>query len=315
MKSGQRYRLSLLITVVGIAGLLLAGLAYRSAAQEATEAPALTVEALEAYLSSVPVFSHFDSPRLAEIHAAGLALGNRANVFTTVGDSNTTNGDFLRPMGLPQNLCRFGPYAPLRRTIEYFSVAPRPGMRNSFTSDSLAAEIGFGTPMVLDPFWADQSQCERNESPLQCEYRLVRPSVAIIMLGQIDNNQAKLSPEDYKVNMEQIVRETMDRGVIPVLTTIVFLADRDIYEHSLRYNLALVELAALYEIPLINLWAAVQTLPNVGIGPDHSHLSARVDSFCSFDGAQQQLGGTLRNLLTLQALDQLRQDVLAASQP
>ena len=312
MKSGWFRRLGLLAAVVC---LMVTGIAGRSAAQEATATAALTVEAMEATLNSVPVFSRFDSPRLAEIHAAGLVLGNRANVFTTVGDSNTSNGDFLRPMGLPQTLCRFGPYAPLRRTVDYFSVAPRPGMRNSFTNDSLAAEIGFGTPMVLDPFWADQSLCARNETPLQCEYRLVRPSVAVIMLGQIDNNQANLSAEDYKANMEQIIRETMDRGIIPVLTTIIFLPERDIYERSLRYNLALVELSTAYDVPLINLWAAVQTLPNVGIGPDHSHLRARVGDFCAFDGAQQELGGTLRNLLTLQALDQLRQDVLAAPLP
>ncbi len=308
---GPRW-LGLLVIVVCAGGLLLA---RGSAAQEATTAPEQTVAAMEAFLRSVPVFSRFDSPRLPEILAAGLALGNRANVFTTVGDSNTSNGDFLRPMGMPQNLCRFGPYAPLRRTIEFFSTSPRPGMRNSFTSDSLAAEIGFGTPMVLDPFWADQSECERNESPLQCEYRLTRPSVAIIMLGQIDNNQANLSAEDYKTNMDQIVRETIDRGIIPVLNTIIFLPDRDIYERSLRYNLALVELSEQYDIPLINLWAAVQTLPNVGIGPDHSHLSARVDSFCSFEGSEQQLGGTLRNLLTLQALDDLRQRVLTTTLP
>lgn len=308
-------RWGLLLSAAGWVWLLAAGTMLRVRAQEATPAADMTVEAMEAALSGIPVFSHFDSPRLAEIYAAGLALGNRANVFTTVGDSNTSNGDFLRPLGLPQNLCRFGPYAPLRRTVDYFSVSPRPGYRNSFTNDSLAAEIGFGTPMVLDPFWADQSQCERNETPLQCEYRLVRPAVAIIMLGQIDNNQANLSAEDYRANMELIVRESVQRGVIPVLTTIVFLPERDIYERSLRYNLALAELADQYQIPLINLWAAVQTLPDVGIGPDHSHLSARVGDFCAFDGAQQQLGGTLRNLLTLQALDQLRQNVLAAPQP
>jgi hypothetical protein len=37
-----------------------------------------------------------------------------------------------------------------------------------------------------------------------------------------------------------------------------------------------------------------------------------VGKFCSFDGAEKQVGGTLRNLLTLQALDILRQKVLTA---
>jgi hypothetical protein len=306
----RRYGPFLLLAVMAL--VLLYSVDRFAAAQEPVVTEAWSVADMEAALRAVPVFSRFDSPALPEIFAAGQALGNRANVFTTVGDSNTSNGDFLRPFGLPQpNICRYGPYAPLRRTVEYFSVSPRPGYRNSFTNDSLAAEIGFGTPMVLDPFWADQSMCERNESPLMCEFRIVRPSVAIIMLGQVDNNQAHLSVEDYAINMETIIQSTIAQGVIPVVTTIVFLPERVEYARSLEYNLALVHLTEQYDIPLINLWAAVQTLPNSGIGPDHSHLSARVGDFCGFDGAEQQLGGTLRNLLTLQALDELRQRVLA----
>ena len=272
----------------------------------------MTVEEMEAALTAVPVFSRFNSPALAEIFAAGQALGNRPNVFTTVGDSNTTNGDFLRPFGLQRSDCEYGPYAPLRRTVEYFSSAPRQGQRNSFTNDSVAAEIGFGTPMVLDPFWADQSLCQTNESPLLCEYRLTRPSVSLIMLGQVDNNRADLSPQEYAVNMETIVQSTIAQGVIPVLSTIVFLPDSPYYERSLRYNLVLADISAQYDIPLMNLWEAVQSLPDSGIGPDRSHLRARVGDFCMFNGPEQELGGTLRNLLTLQALDELRRNVLAA---
>ena len=73
----------------------------------------------------------------------------------------------------------------------------------------------------------------------------------------------------------------------------------------------LLDIARDEQVPLINLWSAAQTLPDEGIGPDHTHLKAQVGSYCSFDGAQQQYGGTLRNLLTLQALDQLRQNVLS----
>ena len=97
-----------------------------------------------------------------------------------------------------------------------------------------------------------------------------------------------------------------------VLTTFVVLPDRgEIYERSLEFNMMLLDIARDEQIPLINLWAAAQTLPDDGIGPDHTHLKAQVGSLCSFDGAQQQFGGTLRNLLTLQALDQLRQNVLS----
>jgi hypothetical protein len=109
------------------------------------------------------------------------------------------------------------------------------------------------------------------------------------------------------------VQESITRGVIPVLTTFVVLEERaDVYPLSLEMNAALLDIADESQIPLINLWAAARALPDHGIGPDRTHLKARVGDFCNFTGAQAELGGTLRNLLTLQALDALRIHVLTA---
>lgn len=288
--------------------LLLALIAIRVVyAQEA--AADLSIEEMEQRLRDTPVFMNMDTPEAADIFAAGQDLGNRADVFTTVGDSNTTNGDFLRPLGLSRNDCDLGEYAALRETIDFFSRPPTEDNANSFTRDSIAADRGFSTYSALDPFWAE-AICEANESPVACEYRVVKPSVSLIMLGQIDINYARTSVDAYRENMEEIVITSMGQGVIPVLSTIVFLPERDVYELSLHYNMVILDLAEAYQIPLINLWSAVQSLPDVGIGPDRSHLRAQVGRFCAFDGSEQELGGTLRNLLNLQALDMLRQNVL-----
>ena len=192
--------------------------------------------------------------------------------------------------------------------MAYFSTAPTDEERNSFVHHSETAQKGFSSASVLDPFWAG-GVCRGSESPLACEYRTIQPGVAIIMLGGIDVND--LTSADYAANMQTIVQTSIQKGVIPVLTTFVVAPDRgDVYERSLEFNLALLDIATSEETPLINLWAAAQALPNDGIGPDHTHLKAEVGSYCAFDGAQIQLGGTLRNLLTLQALDTLRADVL-----
>jgi hypothetical protein len=187
--------------------------------------------------------------------------------------------------------------------VGYFSLA-----LNSFTHHSIAARKGFNSTAVLDPFWATASACASGESPLMCEYRTVQPSVAVIMLGGIDIND--MTTANYSLNMRAIVQMSIPRGVIPVLTTFVVLPERDVYERSLEFNMMLLDIAEQEQIPLINLWAAAQALPDSGIGPDRTHLKAQVGSFCSFDGAQDRLGGTLRNLLTLQALEQLRLSVL-----
>ncbi|MCC6805441.1 MAG: SGNH/GDSL hydrolase family protein [Anaerolineae bacterium] len=264
------------------------------------------VPAMERRLREIPILWNFDSPRLGAIFAAGQGMGSRANVFTTVGDSNTTNGDFLQPIGMGADVyCDWSGYDYLRATVDFFTPA-----LNSFTHHSIASRKGFSSAAALDPFWATDAVCESGESSVLCEYRAVQPSVAVIMLGGIDIND--LTTAEYAANMRAIVESSLQRGVIPVLTTFVVLPEREtVYPRSLEFNMALLDIAGQEQTPLINLWAAAQSLPDDGIGPDRTHLKAEVGSFCSFDGAQDRLGGTLRNLLTLQALDLLRMNVLA----
>lgn len=274
-----------------------------------TDDPALL--AMMERLRETPILYNMTTEQVRETFALGQEFGNRANVFTKVGDSNTTSGDFLFPMGLPGRYCELGPYSDLQETIDFFSSAsPRAGQENSFTNFSLAADNGYSSASVLDPFWA-VAPCRSNESPLLCEYRLVRPSIAIIMLGLMDVRYAS-DAGTYGENMERVVQMSIEQGVIPVLTNNVVLPDQETlsFELSIQNNIALLDIAAAYQTPLINLWAAVQPLPNYGIGPDRTHLKAAVGSFCSFDGPEQELGGTLRNLLTLQALDEIRRHVI-----
>jgi hypothetical protein len=157
--------------------------------------------------------------------------------------------------------------------------------------------------------WAGEG-CEANESPVACEYRRQKPSIAVIMIGLMDTRY-DTDPALYHDNIEQAVQYSIDQGVIPVLTTIIVLPDQETlsFDLSIRFDTALVDIADEYQIPLINLWAAVQDLPDMGIGPDRTHLKQEIDAFCDFTGAEQEIGSTLRNLLTLQALDAIRQTV------
>ncbi len=267
------------------------------------------IPAMEQRLKDTPIFQNLDTERVRAIFQQGQSDGNRANVFTTVGDSNTTNGDFLQPIGMgADTYCTWGSYNYLHATVAYFSTPLTATDSNSFVHHSIAAGKGYSTASVLDPFWAPDDVCGSDSSPLTCEIARVKPSVAIIMLGNID--VSNMGRADYDANIRQIVQTLIQNGVIPVLTTFVVIPDRDVYARSLEFNMSLLDLAQQEQTPLINLWAAAQTLPRDGIGPDGTHLKAVVGSFCSFDGAQGQDGGTLRNLLTLQALDQLRQNVL-----
>ncbi len=263
-------------------------------------------------LRSAPVFYNFDAARLREIFAQGQQRGNRAQVFIAVGDSNTINGDFLKSIGYElahdRPYCEWGNYAYLQETARFFSVSPDGVASNSFTRDGAAARMGFNSAALLDPFWANHARCN-GADPLTCDYQTARPAVAVIMLGGIDVRE--MNAADYRANMTQAVERSLQNGVIPLLTTFVVLPERaDIYPASLEFNAALLDISDAYGVPLINLWSAAQALPDWGIGPDRTHLRARPGDYCTFTGAQNQLGGTLRNLLTLQALDLLRTQVL-----
>jgi hypothetical protein len=262
-----------------------------------------------ARLEATPLLHNLDTEAVQAIRARGREVGKRADVFTMIGDSNTTNGDFMRPLGLDANICDLGAYSYLQETVDFYSVPLRSDVSNSFVNNSIAAHKGLNSASALDPFWAISPLCEGNESPVMCEYRVSQPSIAIILLGQIDINYTREPLDFYRVNMEQIIQHSVESGVIPVLTTLVFLPERDEWATSIQYNGVLLDLAEQYQTPVINMWRAAQPLPGYGIGPDRSHLSARVGSFCAFTGAEQELGGTLRTLLTLQTLDLLRQDL------
>lgn len=269
-------------------------------------------------LHNAPIFMNFDTEAVYDTFQQGQALNNRAQVFTKVGDSNSTSGDFLRPLGMRHGECQLGAYAYLQETVDYFSVSPREPYSNSFDTTNLTTVNGLTTAAALDPLWASDPACEANESLLSCEYRVVKPSVSVIMIGLMDLEY--YSVDLFASNLAVIVQQSINQGVIPVLTTFPVLpdypsAEQSLWEKNLDLNIAMLDVAEHHQTPLIHLWKAAQTLPQYGIGPDRTHLRHELGSFCAFDGAEQRVGGTLRNLLTLQALDMLRRDVLMAEMP
>lgn len=235
------------------------------------------------------------SQRTRQIYQQGQTQGNRANVFSKVGDSITASQPFLLPFsGGDYDL---GQYGHLHASIDYFS--------GSFAASSMAASSAFNAAAVLSSIWADESRCQPNESPLACEYRLTRPAFAVIMLGSVD---VQIYGADvYRQSMQAVVDLSIARGVVPILTT--FPNGPGYYDsESETFNAIIRDIAAAEQIPLINLRSAAQRLPNNGCGSDRYHLSAGGNRL-NFTGEEWEYGLTLRNLLTLQALDLLRREL------
>jgi hypothetical protein len=223
--------------------------------------------------------------RARDIYQYGLSAGNNPRRFSKIGDCNSVNPFFLTPFDNLRDYRLGGPYVSLQETIRNFA--------GSFSRESVAAHDGFSAATVLDPAWADRRVCQSGESPVACEYRLNRPSLAVIGLG---TNSVWQTDADYEAGLRRIVQFLLDRGVVPILST-----KADNLEGDGRFNSIVVRLAGEYDVPLWNFRGAVQGLPNSGLTEDNFHLVWGPSTFTS--PPDVQTGWQWRNLTALQALD------------
>ncbi len=218
-----------------------------------------------------------------DIYQAGLALGNNPRAFSKVGDCNSATPYFLA--AFDKGEYRLGSqYAYLQGTIDHFA--------GSFNRDGAVARDGLNPASVFDPIWSPPGLCQRGESPLACEVRTQRPSVAIVSLG---TNGAWQTDAEYETNMRRIIDYLIEHGVLPILST-----KADNLEGDGRFNRIVRGLAGDYQLPLWDWANTAWTLPNGGRSDDY-HL---VWGQAYYDTAPTPLTGwQARNLTALQALD------------
>lgn len=242
------------------------------------------------------------NPAMKIVYAAGQAQGLNARVFAKLGDCMTENPYFLVTFAKKQY--DLGEYQHLQAVLDHFDVPAHPAdsaAQNSFGTLSLAAASGFNIAGPLDPTWANPQWCQSGESPLACEYRMGQPGFAIIMFGT--NDVAFTDAATYNYFLRTLVQETLDQNIIPLLNT--FPTRPENPENSVLFNKIVVKVAEDYAVPLINLNRALEPLPHHGVDPDDTiHLAVPPDQGVDhFTSENLQYGFTVRNLVTLQALE------------
>lgn len=194
---------------------------------------------------SWPVIPETVDPSLQKVYESGLTLGNDAHAFSIFGDCQARPGEFFGMFETDLELVEsLSPE--LREVVEYF--------HGSFNRESPTAQDGT-TPGSL--FWNQWHRgeygCSFTETPVECELRIHRPSFVIIQIG----THFESRNTEY---LRQAILQLMDAGVVPILAT-----KADNREKDERINHDMAMLAAEYDLPLWNFWAAVSDLPNRGL--------------------------------------------------
>ncbi len=234
------------------------------------------------------------------IYRRGQVAGVHADVFTKIGDCMTAdNSYFLGKFGSGDY--QLGKFGNLQDVISFYSQTPIRGSQdNSFVWRSQAALTGFNAASVEDANWTDPKVCKAGETPLTCEYRLSKPGIAIIMFGT--NDISALTSPQFDFFLRLVVHDTITHGTIPLLST---FPGSPVYEKkSHQFNQIIFQVARDYDVPVMNLWLAIQPLPGNGRNAESAYLTRPPNTeVATFTDTNLRYGYTMRNLVTLQALD------------
>jgi hypothetical protein len=273
--------------------------------------------------------SPIDRRLVARWRELGDAGAGRWNVFAKVGDSLSSGVD--GPGGSEFLNCFDGVLegntswdytihlegrTELVPTITYFQevkldggVIPAP---SSWARGSLSAR---GTTGAAWPLWG-------SPPPLLQELDAIEPRFAVILYGAIDlqwygTGRYALAPQarDFEVSMRGLTDALLARGVIPVLTTMSPRTDHPDWVAAVpAYSGVVRAIAQGRQVPLIDLNRELMALgPPYGLGADGVQLTRKSwQGACHFDAPSLAVYGyNVRNLITLEAFDRLRQ-VLAS---
>lgn len=196
-----------------------------------------------------PVLPEGVSEELKRIYKIGIENGNDPHAFSILGDCQSLPEAFLAPYDADAQLVAVLP-ANLQETVRNFA--------GSFARYSPTVKDGTTSGALLWEQWNDNEEgyCEANETPLDCELRVHKPSIVLVHIGthwETRNTQY----------LTRIIETILAHGAVPVLAT-----KADNRELDERVNRDIATLAEEYGLPVWNFWATVHHLPYDGLYPN-----------------------------------------------
>ncbi len=261
-----------------------------------------------ATVRAVPRIDAAMRDRLARIAAVGAQRGMRREVFAKIGDSITESGSFLQDVG--HGWFDLGSFTALEPTIAFYRRAHVDHDGNDSFAHSSEASVSGWT--VQDALAAPRPDA------LERELTALRPAVAFVMFGTNDLDRS--TPDAFRAGITEVVNRCLERGTIPVLSTIPDRLDRDEAARRVAMmNVIVRDIAQANGLPVIDLFGALRELPRHGLGDDGIHPSAYARDgdvrAATFTDEGLRHGYNVRNLVTLQTLDAIRRIVFEREPP
>jgi hypothetical protein len=200
------------------------------------------------YWAEWPIVPAGVSEQLKEVYRQGIAAGNDPHAFSTIGDCQSVPNTFMGTYDTDRYRLK-EEYASLEETIRQF--------KGNFKRQSITVKNGQSVASVFSPAWADPKQCNAGETPLDCEFRVHKPSIVFVNLGTNWRGGDDVSHTEY---LKKIVDAILAHGAVPILSS-----KGDNLEGDHRLNRATAQVAYDYDLPFWNFWASIRDLPGKGI--------------------------------------------------
>ncbi len=217
------------------------------------------------------------------------------DVFFKAGASSTVSPNTLFCFET-DDTTDLGLHAALGPALAYFRGGDAGGT-SPFRRTSLAAESGRSAAWVTSG----------SPSPFEQEWDALSPRVGLLHYGTNDMNLGATygsAMVPFHDAMMTLIDESLARGTLPVLFGITGRADSaaaDLWVES--YNALIRGMAQSRQLPFIDLFEAVDPLPEHGLRGDGIHLAAFGEGACRLTREGLTWGYNMRNLVALQGLD------------
>ena len=218
--------------------------------------------------------------------------GLHEDAFSKMGGSSVESRAFL--YCLASEFVEFGDHGELSDTVEFFD----PPGRSSFARKSLAAGVSWNLRYVL----------AGRPPRFRREIDETRARYALVLFGA---NDAQYKNERvYARRLVELIDRLVDLGVVPVLGAAPPRRSPTDDRWVRRHNLITEAIAKHWELPYVDYYTAMSELPRKGLARDGLHPNVfppgGTRAACRFGERGLRYGHNLRNLLTLQMLEALR---------